>query len=441
MSSRIPSDKLTAIKIAGLYAVVGGLWILFSDTLTAQLFSDIRTLLIINTFKGWFFVGTTSWLLYLFIRRDIGLIERSEKALKESVSRLEDEKAKSGDIMAAIGDGICIVDTNFNILYQNQAHQNFLGNHIGKYCYKAYGGTDTVCEGCPVDMIFRDGEPRVVERSVAAGDEVKYFETAAYPLRNAERGITAAIEVLREITSRKKIERDLLRTKKLESIGILARGMSHDFNNVLTGILGNISLAKMSLRPEDPLITLLTRAENACLRGERLTNQLHTVAKSSESEKKTIPIGGLIKESSGFALNGSAVTCTYHLADELRPVIADEKQISQAIYNIVANAREAMHGNGHIKINAENAAVGNSQTLRQGNYVKITIEDEGPGIEEDLLPKIFDPYYTTKELDSNTGTGLSLAAGYFAVKNHNGYIFAESTVGEGTSFCIYLPSA
>ncbi len=440
MSSMIPSNKLTAIKIAGLYALVGGLWMLFSDGLTGKIFSDIPTLIIISTFKGWLFVGTTSWILYLLIQRDVGLIERSEKALKEAVAGLQEERNKTGSMLEAIGDGICIVDTDFKILYQNRAHQNFLGNHFGNYCYKSYAGTDRACEGCPVDLIFRDGEPRVVERSVATGKEVKYFETAAYPLRNAEGRITAGIEVLREITARKKIESDLLRTKKLESIGILARGLSHDFNNVLTGILGNISLAKISLRPDDPLVALLTRAENACLRGEHMTNQLHTVAKSSESEKKTIAIGGLIKESSGFALHGTAMTCTYHLADELRPVMADEGQISQAIYNIVANAREAMHGNGHIKISAENADVSNSPTLKQGNYVKITIEDEGPGIGKELLPKIFDPYFTTKGLDSNTGTGLSLAASYFAVKNHDGYIFADSTVGEGSSFRIYLPA-
>src|SRR5271169_6702696 len=162
MSTGIPLKKLTAIKIAAAYALAAGLWILFSDRLIAELFSDIPTLTKISTFKGWFFVGITSWMMYLFIQRDFGLIQRSEKALKESVAGLEVEKAKSEAILAAIGDGICILDTNFKILYQNQAHQNFLGGHAGKYCYKAYEGNDTICEGCPVNITVGDWGTHVV---------------------------------------------------------------------------------------------------------------------------------------------------------------------------------------------------------------------------------------------------------------------------------------
>ncbi len=443
MSSGIPLKKLTAIKIATTYALIAGLWILFSDRLIAELYSNIGTPTKVSIFKGWFFIGVTSWLLYFLIQRNIGLIQGSEKALKESIARLEDEKAKSEAILAAIGDGICIFDTDFKILYQNQAHQNFLGSHAGKYCYKAYAGNDTICEGCTVNMTSRDWGTGVVEHSVPAGDGIKDFESAVFPLKDSAGKIAAGVEVVREITARKKAEGDLLRTKKLESIGVLARGFSHDFNNLLTGILGNISLAKTSVSPEDNLFGFLTKAENACLRAEHLTNQLHAIAKSSESKKKSLSISGLIKESSAFALNGSAIKCTYQLPDHLWPVMVDEGQISQAIYNIVANACDVMHGNGHIKIGAENVVIGshNSSMLKRGNYIRISIEDEGAGIEKELLHKIFDPYFTTKELSSDTGTGLSLAASYFAVKNHQGYIFAESTVGEGTNFCVYLPSA
>ena len=443
MPGKIPLKKLAAIKIAGTYALAGGLWILFSDFLIAKLFSDVPTLIKISILKGWVFIGVTSWMLYIFIQRAIGLLQRSEQALKDSVARIENEKTKCENILDAVGDGIRIIDTNFKILYENKAHRNLMGDHIGEYCYTAYAGNDTVCEGCPTGMTFFNGDAHVAERCRHTENGIKYFEATVSPLKDPAGKTVAVIEAIRDITSRKKIDGDLLRTKKLESIGILARGLSHDFNNLLTGILGYISLAKTSLKPDDPLYVLLTRAEDACLRAEGLTRQLHTVAKNSESEKKTISMSGLIKSASEFALKESQTKCTYNIQDGLWPVTVNEDQISQAIYNVIVNACDAMDNKGHITISADNVVVGpnNSDSLKQGNYIRIKIEDEGVGIEEKLLPKVFDPYFTTKKLGSEKATGFGLAASYFVVKNHNGHIFAESTVGKGSIFFIYLPSA
>jgi len=443
LSGEMPLKKLTAIKIAGVYALAGCLWILCSDRLIAEIFHDIPKLIQISTFKGWFFIGITSWMLYIFIQREMGLVQRSEEALKESISRLKDEKAKSEAMLDAIGDGICIIDRNFIVNYQNHVHQNSLGHHVGKYCYSSYAGNDSICEGCLVNMAFNDGRAHYAERCYPAAGGLRYFETTASPLRDAEGRIVAGIEIVRDITVRKKVESDLLRTKKLESIGILARGLSHDFNNLLTGILGNVSLAKASLRTEDPVFALLTKAENACLRAEELTYQLNTVAKTDESFKKTLSISGLVMDAAGFALSDSQVECIYNMPDDLWPVTVGEHQIGQAIYNIVVNSRDSMDDRGRITISAENSVVDRNSTeaVRHGNYVKITIADEGAGIEKELLPKIFDLYFTTKKLGSSKATGFSLAASYFAIKNHQGYVFAESTVGEGTTFFIYLPSA
>ena len=443
LSGEMPLKKLTAIKIAGVYALAGCLWILFSDGLLARLFNDVPTLIRISTVKGWFFIGVTSWMLYIFIQREMGVIQRSEEALKESISRIKDEQAISQAMLDAIGDGICIIDRNFIVSYQNQAHQSALGYHVGKYCYSAYAGNDSICKGCLVNIAFSDGSTHNAERCYPAGGGLRYFETTASPLRDADGRIVAGIEIVRDITARKKIESDLLRTKRLESIGILARGLSHDFNNLLTGILGYVSLAKTSLRPEDPVFTFLTRAENSCLRAEELTYQLNTVAKSDESSKKTLPVSGLVREAAEFALNDSQMECIYNIPDDLWPVKVSEHQIGQAIYNVVINSRYSMNSKGRITISAENTVVTphSDETLRHGNYVKITFADEGAGIDKELLPKIFDIYSTTKALGSSRATGFSLAASYFAVKNHQGYIFAESTVGKGTTFSIYLPSA
>lgn len=443
MPGDIPQNRLAALKITAIYATVGCLWILFSDSLAGRLFVDVPTLVKVSTFKGWFYVGITSLMLYFLIQRDMHLIRESESALKESLARAKDEKAKTETILDAIGDGICIIDKELVVAYQNKMHVSSLGYHVGEHCYRAYAGKDCACDGCLVKMAFDDTETHRAERCYPVGSGVRYFETAVSPLKDAAGNVVAVIETGRDITASKKIESDLLRTKRLESIGILARGLSHDFNNLLTGILGNVSLAKAQLKPEDPTYAFLTKAENACVRAEALTYQLSTVAKSDESAKKSVSIPGLIKEASEFALKGSHVECIYNLADGLWPVIVNEEQINQAVYNVVVNSRDAMSGSGRITIVAENVVIGsdNAEAVRQGNYVKITIEDEGEGIEKEMLPKIFDLYFTTKKLGSDKATGFGLAASYFAVKNHCGYIFADSTVGKGTTFFIYLPAA
>ena len=294
MFIEVPQYRLISIKIAATYALAGGLWILFSDKLASTLFPDLQTFTTISIFKGWGFVGVTSLLLYIFIQRDMRLIHRSQAALKDSVARIEDEKAKSEAILAAVGDGIRILDPDYKIIYENRAVQEFMGSHIGEYCYKALTGNDTVCEGCPASISFSDGGTHMAERKSPFNRSTQYFEIKASPLKDTDGNIVAVIEVAREITARKQNESDLIRTKKLESIGILARGLSHDFNNALTGTLGNISLAKTTLRPDNTDASLLlTKAEDACLRAEGLTYQLHAVAKSSEFACENMSVAAL----------------------------------------------------------------------------------------------------------------------------------------------------
>src|SRR5208282_5876554 len=184
MSGKIPLKKLPAIKIVGAYALVGGLWILFSDFLIGRIFSDIPTIIKISTFKGWVFIGITSWMLYIFIQRAIGLLQRSEQALKDSLARIENEKTKCENILDAVGDCIRIIDTNFKILYENRTHKDLMGNHVGEHCYKIYAGNDTACDGCPAGMTFSNGDAHMAERCIHTENGIKYFETTASPLKD-----------------------------------------------------------------------------------------------------------------------------------------------------------------------------------------------------------------------------------------------------------------
>jgi CheY-like chemotaxis protein len=195
----------------------------------------------------------------------------------------------------------------------------------------------------------------------------------------------------------------------------------------------------MYANPEDDIYKRLTEAEKACLRAKGLTQQLLTFSKGGAPIKKVAFIKGLIKDSATFALIGSNARCEFHMAKDLWKVEVDEGQISQVINNLVINAVQAMPEGGAIRVRAENVnfGLGEGLPLKEGKYVKVTMEDEGIGIPEEHLSKIFDPYFTTKQ----KGSGLGLAAAYSIMRSHNGYIGVESDLGVGTKFYIYLPAS
>jgi PAS domain S-box-containing protein len=237
----------------------------------------------------------------------------------------------------------------------------------------------------------------------------------------------------------RKTKEQFYQAQKMESVGILAGGIAHDFNNLLATIMGNISLAKMMTKPEDKMFTVLTRAEKESLRAKDLTQQLLTFSKGGTPVKKIVAIPKIIKESANIALRGSKVSCDVSLPDGLWPVEADEGQLIQAINNIIINADQAMPDGGIIKVQVENIQSDGSNGLKlpEGTYVKISIQDQGVGISEENLAKIFDPFFTTKP----KGTGLGLTTAYSIVKKHNGVIKADSKIGTGTTFQIYLPAS
>ncbi|MEA1912694.1 MAG: PAS domain S-box protein [candidate division WOR-3 bacterium] len=239
-----------------------------------------------------------------------------------------------------------------------------------------------------------------------------------------------------DITERRKVEEERQKVGKLESLGILAGNLAHDFNNFLTGVLSNISLAKTQVDPEDKIYDILTDSENAAKSARSLTQQLLTFSKGGEPIKERISIKELIKKSANFVLSGSKVKCIYNFQEGLWPIEADPGQISQVISNLVLNAVQAMPGGGVVNISAKNVKTDESLPQKEGRYVKVTIQDSGTGIPETYLMKIFDPFFTTKQKAS--GLGLSIA--YSIVKRHEGDIIVNSEVGVGSSFYIYLPT-
>jgi PAS domain S-box-containing protein len=261
------------------------------------------------------------------------------------------------------------------------------------------------------------------------------FNKATY--FTADGKLAGLVGVMIDITERKGAEAERLRFSKLESLATLAGGIAHDFNNILTGIMGNISLAMLD-QPQGPIRKNLAEAERACTQAQKLSRQLLTFAKGGAPIKELVPVADLVSETVSFTCTGSKARYTFNFPDDLWALEADPGQINQVIQNLAINALQAMPTGGTIAVKGENLVVEaeSDLPLEAGKYVKISLKDQGVGIPADHLLRIFDPYFTTKQ----TGSGLGLATAYSVVQSHHGYISVESTLGEGTTFNIYLPA-
>jgi PAS domain S-box-containing protein len=272
--------------------------------------------------------------------------------------------------------------------------------------------------------------------------EWRWCESHVHPFRTSM-GTVKGVIVTRDITEHKRVEEERLRATKLESVGLLAGGIAHDFNNILTSVFANIGLAKM-LTAKNPsstasVVERLSAAEKACLRARDLTKQLPTFAKGGAPVKSTTSIASIISDTVEFALRGSNVRCHRHLPEYLWPVVVDEGQISQVLQNLIINAEQAMPRGGMMDVTVANDSITalSDLPLKPGNYVRVTVQDQGVGIPQDHLSKIFDPYFTTKQ----KGSGLGLATTYSIIKRHEGHITVSSTLGEGSCFTLYLPAS
>jgi nitrogen-specific signal transduction histidine kinase/ActR/RegA family two-component response regulator len=246
---------------------------------------------------------------------------------------------------------------------------------------------------------------------------------------------------VRDLTEQKNMEEEVMKSKNLQSVGTLAGGIAHDFNNLLMAIVGNIALAKIHAPKGGKTVDYLKEAERMVFMGKNLTHQLLTFSHNVDTVKKIADIGPLIKETAENVLRGSFVKLNYIIPKDLSLVEVDEDQIKQVIQNIIVNAKEAMLSEGTLYITCENVSITPQHKLppTMEEYVRILIQDEGIGISEENMSKIFDPYFTTKDMGSQKGVGLGLAICYSIVKKHNGYILVDSVPNKGTTFQIYLP--
>jgi signal transduction histidine kinase/ActR/RegA family two-component response regulator len=242
-------------------------------------------------------------------------------------------------------------------------------------------------------------------------------------------------QLLAEIAHREQAEEELLRARKLESLGVLAGGIAHDFNNFLTVVQGNLAVAKTQLKEQDAAQEFLDQAASACLRAKSLSSQLLTFAKGGAPVRRVVSIAELVTDAVQLARTGSPVGIEVTIDEDLWSAKVDPGQIGQVLHNILLNARQAMPGGGTIKVHAGN--IGSQDRPEEAHRrVRISIRDHGRGISAEVLRRIFDPYFTTKP----GGAGLGLATAYAIVLKHGGHIAAESAPEAGTVFTVDLPA-
>jgi nitrogen-specific signal transduction histidine kinase len=243
---------------------------------------------------------------------------------------------------------------------------------------------------------------------------------------------------------KKKLEEQLFQAQKIESIGTLAGGIAHDFNNILGIILGNTELAMDDVPEWNPARHNLREVQTACLRAKDVVRQLLSFARKTVLEKKPTNIIPIIKESLDLMRSSipASIEIRQNLPRDIDTILADHTQIAQVLINLSTNADHAMPDGGILEVSLENVeldkdAIVQYPDLGPGRYVHLTVSDTGHGISQEEIDRVFDPYFTTKEIGKGTGLGLSVIHGI--VKSHGGAISVDSELGRGTTFHIYFP--
>jgi PAS domain S-box-containing protein len=383
------------------------------------------------------------------IIRDISARLQAEDVLRKSAQRL-------AHIIDFLPDATLVIDQEGKVIAWNKAieemaavkAEDMLGKDNYEYALPFYGERrpiliDLVCQ--PMEEIAKHSEVKREGPSLAAktyfpmfrGREA-YLYGKASTLLDSQGNIIGAIESIRDITDFLRAEAERLRFINLKSLGTLADGIAHDVNHLFAAILENIDSARLDGKIELEGQEKLLQAEQACLRAKILAKQLLSLAKGEGPTKRIASIANLLKESVNLTLSGSKSGGELSIPDDLWPVEAEEDEINQVIGNLLLNAAQATPEGAMIQIKAENIFAAEEPDLptSEGKYVKLTFADQGGGVSHEYLDKIFDPDFSNRP----QGSGLGLATAYSIIKNHSGYIKAESQEGVGTTFTVYLPA-
>lgn len=361
-------------------------------------------------------------------------------ALRESTLRSE----RLALVARQTQNGVVLLDPKGNIEWTNLAFEKMAVRGPASYLKRPFLELIEAAEFAQREEIERcisEGHPAEGEIVWTGNDgQKRWLHYSLTPLILDKGGSSGLVSLFSDITMLKRADEERFKSSKLESLGVLAGGIAHDLNNILTVISGNLSLARTCLTTNPTrIVEHLDKADTATLRASDLSKQLLTFAKGGDPLKQTLHLGELVERATRFALYGSNLSCVFDFSPELAKVQADPYQIEQVINNLVINAREAMPGGGKLVVGGrdELLAEENPYDLPAGAHVRISFADNGPGIPPDVMRQIFDPYFSTKE----TGSGLGLTLSFSIISKHGGRLLVDSVEGQGATFDMLLPAA
>jgi PAS domain S-box-containing protein len=373
-------------------------------------------------------------------------VDVTDRVLAEQ--RLTEERGWLAVTLASIGDAVIATDRDGRVTLINAVAEALTGwtmdAAVGRPLldvFPIFSERTGLRVQNPVQRVLESGRVVGLDNHTALeardGSRRSIADSAA-PIRSADGRIIGVVLVFRDVTEAKRTEQELAKASKLESVGVLAGGIAHDFNNILAAIMANVSLAERRLAPDHPAQVRLQAALAASGRARDLTRQLLTFSRGGAPVKSATAVGDILREACAFALQGSSVRAFFAFAESVPGIDADAGQIAQVAHNLALNAVQAMPDGGHFRVDAATVVLddGTWLPLPPGTYVRISFEDNGPGIASEHLGRIFDPFFTTK----SQGSGLGLATAYSIVRRHDGHMCVESAPGR-TTFTVYLPAS
>ena len=371
--------------------------------------------------------------------------------IRQTETALFHEKELLSTTMRSISEGIITSDKQGKIVLMNQVAENFFSDFSNTT--KELTVAKLFSKMTSIDSIPPHELQEEIITRPDSGDRSHYYQRIDHegqervialrwtPLRDSNKIEIGVVLVFRDITERKKLEDELLQAKKLESVATLSTGVSHDFNNLLTGILGFLDLANEDAADNNTDNKYILKALKLSQQAKQLLRQFTSLMNVEPPNKRAVDVHDFLTMVSTSATNKEKFSCEFDIDEKIKPVHIDEQQIAEVITEVIKNAQEAMPNGGTITIGAANIVAGiqgEAIPLPQGEYVKIFIADQGAGIPADSLPKVFDPYYSTKHRSTEKGLGMGLASAYALVTAHGGHIKIESEEGSGTTCNIYL---
>ncbi len=360
---------------------------------------------------------------------------------------LAEERERLAVTLRSVGSGIVAADADGRVILLNPAAEALVGTSQaaaeGRAVDEVMRAAGAEHEGCFGRLVKEalsaaaPSPPRDVAVVSAAGER-RTIVPSASTVRDRRGEIIGAVLCLRDVTEQRRSDEELYKIRSLESLGFLAGGIAHDFSNHLTAIAGSLELLKKGLPSSRPARSLLDDAAKICGKATALAQRLSSFADGEEPLRKTFAPGPLLIETAGLVLRGSNVKSRAFVPRGLWSIVGDEVQFTQVFGNLLLNAREAMPGGGTVLLRGENLNLTEPLLhLPAGRYVRLTVRDDGPGIAAALLPRIFDPYCSSKK----RGSGLGLAIVHSVVRRHGGHVWAESMDGKGARFTVLIPAA